>query len=228
MIVDEHRMFLTQRRLPKMALISADLEPSGLVVGGPGMTKLKVRFPDDDSPAVKVRIWDDFVEAREAGKEASVWLTRFLGPSCKLVFMPDEASRTVRPKYGNSRVSFADAFPILLICEESLHDLNGRLEDPVPMNRFRPNLVVSGCRPYEEDEWRQVRIGSVSFSLVKPCARCVVPAVDQNTGVQGKEPLRTLASYRSHEGKILFGQNIIQDGPGTLSVGDRVEIVSRR
>jgi hypothetical protein len=141
--------------------------------------------------------------------------------------MPDDAHRAVNPKYGSSRVSFADAFPLLLISEESLQDLNRRLERPVSMNRFRPNLVVSGCRPYEEDEWQEIRIGSVALRIAKPCARCTVPTVDQTTGIQEKEPIRTLKTYRMKDGKVLFGQNVIHLSQGTLSVGDEI-VVTRR
>ncbi|MBM4160430.1 MAG: MOSC domain-containing protein [Ignavibacteria bacterium] len=228
MLVDENGAFLTQRKIPRMALITVELAPDLLVVRAPGINDLGLPLQPQPSSTVRVKIWDDTVEALSTGEDAGGWFTNYLGLPCNLVYMPDTAHRTVKPKYGDNRVSFADAFPFLLISEESLGDLNNRLENPVPMNRFRPNLIVSGCRPYEEDEWHEIRIGSITFRLVKPCARCTIPGVDQVTGVQGKEPIRTLATYRSRDGKVLFGQNVVHEGTGVLSAGDHVEVVTRR
>ena len=123
---------------------------------------------------------------------------------------------------------FADGFPLLLIARESLDDLNSRLPAPLGMERFRPNLVVSGCAPYAEDTWRRIRIAGIEFDLVKPCARCAITTTDQATAERGKEPLRTLAAYRTVQGKVMFGQNVIHSRSGTLRVGDRVEVVARK
>ena len=138
--------------------------------------------------------------------------------------MPDKTERAVDPLYAGAadRVGFADGFPFLLLSEASLDDLNARLDSPLPVNRFRPNIVVAGCVPYEEDRWRRVRVGGVGFRVVKPCSRCAVSIVDQETGGKGEEPPRTLASYRKVGGKVLFGQNAIPDGSGRLRVGDAV------
>jgi hypothetical protein len=140
--------------------------------------------------------------------------------------MPESTFRPVNSHYAtdNEQVSFTDGFPFLLISEASLQDLNKRLDEPVPMNRFRPNLVVSGCEAFAEDSWRQIRIGSISFNVVKPCERCVITTVDQALGIRGKEPLQTLSQYRRQNGKILFGQNLIHTSLGALQVGDSVEI----
>jgi len=123
-------------------------------------------------------------------------------------------------------VSFADAFPFLLLSEGSLSDLNRRLETPLPIERFRPNIVVSGCEPYAEDGWQQVRIGKVVFRVAKPCARCVITTTDQTSGERGPEPLRTLAQFRQKDGKILFGQNLVHEGRGILRVGENVEVMA--
>jgi uncharacterized protein YcbX len=131
----------------------------------------------------------------------------------------------VDPSYASDgdRVAFADGFPVHLTTEASLRDLNGRLDEEVSMDRFRPNLVVDGIRAYEEDDWVGLQVGDIPLRVVKPCARCQIPNVDQESGVMGKEPMRTLRAYRRREGKIIFGQNLIHDRLGTLSVGDLVE-----
>ncbi|HEY9015982.1 MAG TPA: MOSC domain-containing protein, partial [Gemmatimonadales bacterium] len=142
-----------------------------------------------------------------------------------LVHLPEQAKRLVDPVYAppGATVSFADAFPFLVISKESLADLNGRLAQPLPMNRFRPNLVIAGAGyPYAEDRWKQMRIGEITFSLVKPCSRCVITTTDQSTAERGKEPLRTLSRYRKVDGKAMFGQNAVHDRPGQLRVGDPV------
>jgi uncharacterized protein YcbX len=133
----------------------------------------------------------------------------------------------VDPDYGmpGDHVSLADGFPFLMISEASLADLNARLEEPVPMDRFRPNLVVTGCEPFAEDGWRRVRVGGVRFRVVKPCARCKITTVDQQTAATSKEPLRTLASFRKRGSKVHFGQNLVGDSTGILSVGDLVGVI---
>ena len=128
---------------------------------------------------------------------------------------------------SGDQVGFADGFAFLLISEASLEDLNMRLEDPLPMNRFRPNFVVRGCGPYAEDGWSRLRIGSVPFRVAEPCPRCAITTVDQETGTRGKEPLRTLATYRKFEGEVFFGRNLIHDTLGTVSVGASVEATPR-
>jgi uncharacterized protein YcbX len=229
MVVDDRNKFLTQRTHPRMALMEVLLRPDHLTLTAPGTEELTIPFELKNPEHVQVQVWDDSVEAESVGADAGRWMSRFLGAPCKLVHMPDRSVRHVNPKYTESPspVSFADAFPFLLISEASLGDLNARLERPVPMNRFRPNLVARGCKPFDEDEWREFRIGSITFTVAKPCSRCAVPTVDQSTGVRGKEPIRTLATYRSREGKVLFGQNLVHKGTGTLTVGDPVQVVNR-
>jgi uncharacterized protein YcbX len=142
--------------------------------------------------------------------------------------MTEAIERPVSPRHGRpgDRVSFADGYPLLLTTDASLGALNDRLDRPVPMNRFRPNLVVDGETPFGEDGWALIRVGEVRLRVVKPCARCVVTTVDQETGEVGREPLRTLATFRRHEdGGVLFGQNVVHEGPGVLRVGDDVEVL---
>jgi uncharacterized protein len=140
--------------------------------------------------------------------------------------MPDGTERFVNQKYAAQKtlVSFADAFPFMLISQASLNDLNSRLTEPVPMNRFRPNLVLEGCNAYEEDTWATVTIGSIGFRVAKPCSRCTVPTVNQETGIRAPEPILTLSSYRIFGGKVYFGQNLTHNTQGMLTVGDKVHV----
>ncbi len=226
MLVDETGCFISQRELPRMALIKVRIESGGLVVDAPGMPSLQVPFrPPDGSKPLLVRVWDDLVEGQTVDDYR--WFSEFLEVGCKLVYLPDESVRPVDPAYAEpgDRVSLADGFPFLLVSEASLADLNARLEQSLPMNRFRPNLVVRGCEPFAEDGWRGVRIARVTFRVVKPCARCTITTVDQESATKGKEPLRTLARFRRAGNKVLFGQNLIHDKTGTLRVGDPVEIL---
>jgi uncharacterized protein YcbX len=228
MLVDESCCFMSQRNLPRMALIKVCIESEGLVVDAPGMPSLVVPFEPPDGEPLLARVWDDLVECQTVDDDS--WFSEFLEVSCKLVYLPDESVRPVEAAYAEpgDRVGLADGFPFLLISEASLADLNARLEQPLPMNRFRPNLVVGGCEPFAEDGWRGVRIGRLTFRVVKPCARCTITTVDQESATKGKEPLRTLARFRRAGNKILFGQNLIHDEIGTLRIGDPVEILQIR
>jgi uncharacterized protein YcbX len=174
-----------------------------------------------------VKVWRDECPAYYCGEKAANWFSLFLNISARLVFMPSESRRLVDPHYSDGRqiVSFADGFPFLLISEASLGDLNRRLKKPLEMERFRPNLVVKGCQPYEEDSWKSIRIGDISFQVSKPCSRCVITTIDPSDGTTDKEPLRTLATYRATQGKVLFGQNLIHESEGTVEVGMEVEVV---
>jgi uncharacterized protein YcbX len=165
------------------------------------------------------------------------WFSDVLGASVRLVYMPDETKRLAHAPYkikADDHVSFADGFPFLLIGEGSLEDLNSRLKEPVPMKRFRPNFVVAGTEPFAEDTWKRIRIGDTIFHVVKPCARCIIPTTDQDTGIRKSgEPLKTLAKYRTKKkrrtNKVLFGQNLIADEPGgVVKIGDEVEVLEYR
>lgn len=230
MLTDEAGRFLTQRQLPRMALIKVRIEPDGLLVDAPGMPTLDVAFHPPEGKLRLARVWDDLVESQTVGDEADRWFSEFLQMRCKLVYLPEKSVRPVDPAYGmpGDRVGLADGFPFLLISEASLANLNARLEHPVPMNRFRPNLVVRGCEPFAEDDWSRIRIGSITFRVVKPCARCAIITVDQTSAATGKEPLPTLARFRLAGTKVLFGQNLIHDETGTLCAGAPAEILQAR
>src|SRR5262249_19187395 len=154
------------------------------------------------------------------------WLSDYLGQKCRLVRMADFTVRRLDERYAkDGEVGFADGYPFLLISEASLSDLNERLAEPVPMNRFRPNIVTSGSGSYAEDRWKTIRIGTLEFRVVKPCDRCVITTVNQSTGDKGIEPLRTLATYRKSEAGVIFGQNLVHQGTGSIYVGDSIEIL---
>jgi len=224
MVVDEYGKFLSQRSLPRMALIEVGLREEELCLRMKEMGELVIPLAVASGEQKRVEVWEDSVDAVDIGEAAATWFSTALDRPCRLVGMPKQAERKVDLKYAEKQtlVSFADAFPFMLISEASLHDLNTRLDETVPMDRFRPNLVVTGCAAYEEDTWSHLTIGAVGFRVAKSCSRCTVPTVDQQTGIRGSEPIRTLTSYRTRNGKVDFGQNLVHKTLGVLSVGDEV------
>jgi uncharacterized protein len=228
MVVNPSGEFLSQRTHPRLALISPAIEREILRVSAPEMPPLELPLQPRDTARCRVVVWRDACSAIWLGDEAGGWFSELLDCTCGLVYLPDQAVRRADPAFApaGTRVSFADAFPFLLTAEESLADLNRRLSRPLPMNRFRPNLVIAGAEPYAEDHWREIRIGSLPLLVVKPCGRCVVTTTDQATGERGTEPLRTLATYRRREGEVMFGQNLVHQSPGRLRVGDSVLVAA--
>ena len=226
MVVDEEGHFLTQRSIPRMALIRVELRSSHLAVKAEGTNELILPRKPVSGDTLRVTVWDDSFDALDTGPQAAQWFSKILSRPCRLVYMPDQTERLVNPKYASQKtiVSFADAFPFMLVSQASLDDLNARLAQPVLMNRFRPNLVVEGCSAYEEDTWTNLRIGSVDFRIAKPCSRCTVPTVNQDTAIRSSEPILTLGAYRTMNGKIYFGQNLTHHGQGVLAVGDEVQV----
>lgn len=232
MLIDETGTFITQRIEHRLALLSTQVNESAVTIFHKQNPQEQLSIPlvTPTGTKLSVSIWDDRVSALSVSEEADEWFTRFLGRACKLVLMPEDGQRPVDVRYAEheEHVSFADAFPFLLIGQGSLDDLNSRLDQPVPMNRFRPNLVVSGAAPFEEDSWARIQIGEVEFKVAKPCARCILTTVDQNTAIKGKEPLLTLSTYRKQNNKILFGQNLIALSEGIIRENDPVTILSRK
>jgi uncharacterized protein YcbX len=226
MIIDTEHRFLTQRELPKMALFKLSLGDNGILVRfGEDVLDLR-RQPGSTPPPLRAQVWDDVVEVSEVSEAHSRWFSDRLGVSCRLVNFPEINARNVDVDYqqNNEQVSLADGFPFLILGQASLNALNDRLELPVPMNRFRPNFVFDGAPPHQEDSWREFSIGDVRFTGVKPCARCTITTVDQDTAERGAEPLRTLSSYRKQENKIYFGQNLLARSDGEVHVGDRITV----
>lgn len=232
MLVDPQGNFLSQRNVPKMALLAVGWNSGEFIIIDKLNPKDGIPLPlqQQRESIKKVRIWDDEVDAIPVDPAISKWLQKKLHIPCELVYMPASTIRPIDEKYAVSdeSVSFADAMPYLLISQASLDNLNSRLESPIPMDRFRPNLVISGTEPFEEDFWDSVQIGSVRFKVTKPCARCVMTTVAQDTGKTGKEPLATLSKFRKFGNKILFGQNMIALDEGLITHKDVLKIILKK
>jgi uncharacterized protein YcbX len=225
MIVDQAGLFVSQRQVARLALVRTAFQGEFISVWAPGFETLELPRRHESEPARTVKIWRDQSLAC-VHPEGSAWFSQFLGAPHELVYMPDAQCRRVDPTRANPGdiVSFADGYPFLLISEGSLSDLNRRLAQPLPMERFRPNIVVAGIEPFAEDEFERVTLGDLSFRGVKRCDRCSVTTVDLETGQTGREPLRTLAKFRLRDSKVWFGMNLVHDGPGRLRVGDPVRV----
>ncbi len=227
MLVDADGQFLSQRKLPRMTLVQTQMQSGGLSLQAPDMPDLELPSEQAGDEQVKVRVWGDECLARSAGEDADNWLSEFLNTECRLVYMPDDQQRQVDLDYANQgdQTGFSDGFPLLLISEASLQDLNSRMSEALPMERFRPNLVVGGCEPYAEDQWKRICIGGIEFRVVKPCSRCAITTVNPETAETGAEPLKTLSGYRRRGKKVYFGQNIIHEGTGQISLGMELEVL---
>jgi len=232
LIVDADCQFMTQRKHPALARVVISPGPGAdITVSSDGRPSLRVAAPDDAAEQLKVTVWRSTVPAAAAGDEADAWFSGYLGEPARLVYLDDPTRRSVDPEYGQDgdTVSFADGYPLLLTSADSLEQLNQWLTEaghqPVPMNRFRPNAVVTGYQPWAEDHWRRITIGTVRFRVAKPCARCVVTTTDQATGERGSQPLKMLAARRRFGQNLLFGQNLIPDSAGHIRVGDPIEII---
>lgn len=231
MLVDSDGVFLSQRSNPKMALMRPTIHEDTLIITAPdrGMAPLPIPLANSNSTTeLQVRIWNDHCTATKVGKEQDEWFSQALGQNCQLVFMASQFTRPIKQQYrqNNEHVSFADGYPYLIIGEESLADLNHRLEHSVPMNRFRPNIVFSGGQAYEEDHWTAFQIGGTAFRGIKPCVRCQVPTINQDTAVAGKEPIKTLSTYRRQNNGVIFGLNACwqpKEEEAWIKVGDTVE-----
>ncbi|MET8680291.1 MOSC N-terminal beta barrel domain-containing protein [Streptomyces sp. NPDC004647] len=234
-LVDSDGRTITQRRCPRLALAAAEPLPGGGIrLSAADREPLSVRVPEPVG-TVAVEVWRDKVDAVPTDRAASEWFSDHLGTDVRLVYLHDPAHcRPIDPAYSRpgETVSFADGYPLLLTTTASLDALNSLIaqgdhadEGPLPMNRFRPNVVVDGTAPWAEDDWSRIRIGEVSFRVAKPSGRCVITTTDQRTGERGKEPLRTLARHRLDGDQLIFGQNLIPEGTGTLRTGDPVEVI---
>ena len=222
MVVDATGKMISQRTHPRLALVRPAIDDGTLRIETAGMPTLELPLAPAPAVTTPATIWHDTCAAVWTGERAARWFSDVLEIDCSLVYMPETTVRPADTTYAppGHRVSFADAFAFLLISEESLADLNGRMPAPLPMNRFRPNLVIAGGAPFGEDGLGSFRIGALPFRVVKPCDRCVLTTTDQATAERGLEPLRTLATYRRRDGKVYFGQNVVHEGTGRLAVGD--------
>lgn len=231
MLVDPAGAPVTQREAPRLARLRALNSPEGLrLAWGNGEARTTVARPGPDARRVPVVIWGDALRLPLADEAANAWLATHLDLNARLVWMPDDVERPVNPRYAKpgDHTSLTDGYPLHIVGSGSMDDLNARLERPVGVERFRPNVYVEGPPPFDEDSWAEVRIGESVLRVVKPCTRCAITTVDPATGSRGKEPLRTLAEYRKRQGGVMFGQNALHEGTGSLRVGDSVEVLSRR
>jgi len=232
LLVDENNCFITQRQHHQMALLGVAIENKGLrVTHKINNESILIPFngPAELYEKVIVTIWEDTCEAQYVSREADNWFSKMLNLNCRLVYMPETTRRIVDQKYApeNSVTSFADAYPFMMIGQASLDELNTRMPEPLPMNRFRPNIVFTGGAPFDEDLYGHFKIAGIDFRGVKLCARCVLTTVDQETAKRGKEPLKTLAKYRFKNNNIMFGQNLIHDGVGEIALGDELVVLEK-
>ena len=240
LVVDETNAFITQRSVPELALIEIAVTEAGFKLRAPNRGELVLPLVSDGSAEQRtVTIFADTVVADDAGDEAAEWFSDALGQQCRLVRIGSSYSRSVPPDkireehrsaVDRAEVPFTDAFPTLVISEESLADLNSRLAEPLPMNRFRPNVVVRGGNAYGENEWSVARAGEILFRAATPCLRCMITTIDQQTAtVDGPEPLRTLATFRRAPDRdgVMFGEYLIHQGRGLLRVGDLLSATRR-
>jgi len=228
MLVDNENNFMTQRDNPEMALLKVSLKEDSFLISFQGETLILPIQPPESNDVDEAVIWNDTVEVILVGTQFDQWFSEMLGKKCRLVYFPETNSRPVDYNYAknNEQVSLADGYPFLIIGANSLQDLNDRLDIPLPMNRFRPNFVFSGGMPFEEDSWRNFSIGNNRFVGLKPCARCTITTIDQNTAEKGVEPLVTMAGFRKRNGKVFFGQNLIAVDYREVKVGDEIKVES--
>jgi uncharacterized protein len=235
LIVDQENRFLTQREIAKMALIQVTLDTAENELKSIGFSHKsdstkKYLFENPIEKAKtnkleKVQVWDDLVEAVVYDDPVNGWLSEVLEFACKLAYMPESTLRNVETKFnisGNEVTSFSDGFPYLIIGSEALALLNSKLEVPIKIDRFRPNLVFEGGEAHDEDSWDNLKIGSAIFQAVKPCARCPITTINQQNGIKSKEPLKTLSTYRFKNNKVYFGQNLLIKKSGEIKIGDLI------
>jgi len=227
LLVDENGIFITQRDFPELALLKLSFNESGFkVLNTKDGSQTLIPLESDSKKNMTVTIWDDVCNAVQVNQDLDDWFSNAVNKKVSLVYMPDDEKRIVEKTYINEDhlVSFADAYPFLIIGKSSLNDLNTRLVNPIPMNRFRPNLVFAGGNAYEEDNWKDFKIGNAEFKAVKPCARCVITTTDQNTAQRSSEPLKTLSDYRKANNKVMFGMNVVCNKTGVVSINQKIEL----
>ena len=216
MLVDASGNAVTQREVPKLALVTPSVTSEALCVTAPGMPYLQL--PHSSSTPKRVTIFGQQVDAVSL-PQAQEWFHTYTGKEVELVYMPDSSPRPMLPEFGKRNLTFVDGNPLHIVGEASVAELNTRLRDPIDLAHFRPNLVFSGGEPHAEDNWQRVRIGDVSFSVYEACQRCMVVNINPSTATFSKEPLATLARYRRVNGQVVFGQNLNHLQTGVIRVG---------
>ena len=228
MIADSNNRFMTQREHPRMATVGIHLQEDGFLLykKADHQDSITLPFSVSNTKEEEVIIWKDKCNGLHFTKQADEWISDHLKVKCSFIYMPESSKRLVDTAYAKYQetVGFADAFPFMILGEESVKELNGRLIDPVPMNRFRPNLVFAGGQCFDEDRFGEITIGTAVFSAAKLCGRCSIVTVDQDNGVKGIEPLKTLAGFRTVNNNTYFGQYLLLKNPGIVQVGDAVSV----
>lgn len=225
-LIDSKNRFLSQRHMPKMALIKTQLSDNKLILSTATSGTISLPLNPINGNDCTLEIWNQQCAAKTTQKEVNDWLSNFLAIECQLVYQPDEVIRSVDPKYAlaSDQINFPDGFPFLITSKASLDSLNQAMGLQLPMLRFRPNLVISQCHSYAEDSWRELTINQIDFRLPKPCSRCSIPTIDTETGETNKEPLSTLNRLRKWNKRVYFGQNALHSHTGTLATGNIVYI----
>lgn len=228
MLIDPNGKFITQRQSPIMSLINVVLNNQTLTLSY-GNESIKLPLPNFGSKtnAVTVDVWGDKISGQLISSNASQWLSTILKKDVRLVYMDDSEHRQVDLEFAKPGVQtgFSDGFPFLLISQASIDFLSDKVGFELLMTRFRPNIVVAGCEPFEEDSWKKIRIGQVDFDVVKPCSRCVIPTIDVRTGEKQKEVMQAMLEYRKKDKNVFVGQNLIHKQSGELTAGMTVEVL---
>ena len=227
MLIDRDGNFVTQREEPRLSQIKPRITPLALEIEAPGMPKIKVPLSGGRGPRVEAKVWGHETEAEFLGNDVADWCSDAMQRNLRLVRWAEESARPVSKRHTDidNQTAFSDGYPVLMISEASLADLNGRLEQKVTMDRFRPNIVIRGCDAFAEDGYRRFEVGDMTLHGVKPCDRCSITTVDQRTGQAGKEPLATLSGYRKVDSRVLFGVNCVYEGFGSIREGDELKVL---
>jgi uncharacterized protein YcbX len=223
MLVDQAGRAVTQREWPVLSRTEVALTDGAIRVSAPGRRPVAVPLGVTEGESVPLSLWGWRGTGLGGRREVDAWFTELLGAPVRLVYCPPAGGQEVNPEYAPAptRAAFTDGFPLLVISQASLEELNRRLPAPATMRRFRPNLTLTGTEPFAEDQMGRFRLGLITMAAVKGCDRCVMTTIDPDTGEKGPEPLRTLATFRKWDGKVWFGQNVIHHDTGTLTVGDQ-------
>ncbi len=229
MLIDDDNLFITQRTVPELALFNASLEENRITISHKRFSEFHLELSLNEHTEIKTEaiIFGDKTEGYLLNDKINKELSGVLGMNVRIIFMGEDLIRVIDKRYANNDeiVSFADGFPFLLLGENSLIELNKRLKNKVGYNRFRPNIVFSGGEPFDEDEWKTIGVRDIQFRVVKPCSRCSIVTVEQNTAERDNEALKALSEFRQKNNKVYFGQNLVHNSGGLISVDDKIKII---
>lgn len=233
-LIDETNNAITQRECRQMTLVSVAIHRDHMILSHKEGKASPIQIPliPEQGNSLTIHLFKDDCMAWHINSSWDEWLSKTLNVDCRLVYMPEESKRQINPIYADEGeyVSLADGYPYLLTSEESLLELNSHIDtsEQVPMDRFRPNLVVKGVNPYEEDNWAEIKVGNAIFNVAKPCRRCVLTTINQDTAEKGIEPLIALNNTRRREKGVEFGQNLLYRSGNTLTIGDDIRILAQK